>query len=90
MDRFPPVHRILAERIAKCRACPRLDAYLETQRHDQPSWWNRPVPGFGDRQARLLVLGLAPGRAGANRTGRPFTGDAAGLWLYREIGRAHV
>jgi len=74
VDRFPPVHRILAERIAKCRACPRLDAYLETQRHDQPSWWNRPVPGFGDRQARLLVLGLAPGRAGANRTGRPFTG----------------
>jgi uracil-DNA glycosylase family 4 len=65
-----------------CPLCPRLVDYRrENQAHD-PSWWNGPAPSFGDPKARLLVLGLAPGRKGANRTGRPFTGDYAGVLLY--------
>ena len=70
-------------RIIGCQACPRLRAYCarvaldkRAAFRDEP-YWGRPVPGFGDRRARLLVLGLAPGAHGANRTGRPFTGDSA-------------
>jgi uracil-DNA glycosylase len=65
-----------------CPLCPRLVAYREVNRAQNPDWWNGPAPSFGDPSARLLVAGLAPGRAGANRTGRPFTGDHAGWMLY--------
>jgi uracil-DNA glycosylase family 4 len=65
-----------------CPLCPRLVAYRQQNRRDHPDWWNGPAPSFGDPQARLLIVGLAPGRAGANRTGRPFTGDFAGVLLY--------
>jgi len=65
-----------------CPRCPRLSALRDDLRHEYPHWHNAPVPSFGDLDAGLLVIGLAPGRAGANRTGRPFTGDAAGKVLY--------
>jgi uracil-DNA glycosylase family 4 len=65
-----------------CPLCPRLVAYRDKNRAEHPDWWNGPAPSFGDPDARLLVVGLAPGRAGANRTGRPFTGDYAGVLLY--------
>jgi len=57
-----------------CPICPRLVAYRADNRAAHPEWWNGPAPSFGDPNARLLVVGLAPGRTGANRTGRPFTG----------------
>jgi uracil-DNA glycosylase family 4 len=65
-----------------CRRCPRLAAFLDVVRHQQPEYYCKPVPPFGDPQARLLIVGLAPGMHGANRTGRPFTGDHAGILLY--------
>jgi uracil-DNA glycosylase family 4 len=65
-----------------CRRCPRLAAHLDLVRHQQPDYFCRPVPRFGDPSARLLIVGLAPGMHGANRTGRPFTGDHAGILLY--------
>jgi uracil-DNA glycosylase family 4 len=65
-----------------CPICPRLVAYREVNRAAHPDWFNGPAPSFGDPEARLLVVGLAPGRQGANRTGRPFTGDFAGVLLY--------
>jgi uracil-DNA glycosylase family 4 len=65
-----------------CPLCPRLVAYRAANRAANPDWFNGPAPSFGDPQARLLVVGLAPGRTGANRTGRPFTGDHAGVLLY--------
>jgi len=66
-----------------CGLCARLVAYRHEQQHKQPDWFNAPVPTFGNlATARLLVVGLAPGVAGANRTGRPFTGDYAGNLLY--------
>lgn len=68
-----------------CPVCPRLVAYRMENRAAHPEWWNGPAPSFGDPDARLLVLGLAPGRQGANRTGRPFTGDFAGLLLYETL-----
>ena len=68
-----------------CPICPRLVAYRLENRHAHPDWWNGPAPSFGDPDARLLVVGLAPGRAGANRTGRPFTGDYAGVLLYQTL-----
>lgn len=74
---------LLKQRIVSCTECQRLVEYLEGHRKSNPDWWCRPVPGFGDPGARLLILGLAPGLKGANRTGRPFTGDSAGIWLYR-------
>lgn len=70
-----------------CRLCPRLEAFRRAARERQPSWHNAPVPSFGDPAARLLVVGLAPGLSGANRTGRPFTGDGAGLTLYPALAR---
>ena len=60
-------------------------AYRHANRVAHPDWWNGPAPSFGDEDARLLVVGLAPGRAGANRTGRPFTGDHAGVLLYETL-----
>jgi uracil-DNA glycosylase family 4 len=65
-----------------CPLCPRLAAFRTAQRAAQSSWHNAPVPSFGKLDARLLIVGLAPGLKGANRTGRPFTGDYAGLLLY--------
>jgi uracil-DNA glycosylase len=70
-----------------CTRCTRLSAFLADLRVRHPDYWNRPVPGFGDRRARLLVVGLAPGLHGANRSGRPFFMDASGEWLYGELGR---
>ena len=68
-----------------CPICPRLVAYRHQNRREHPDWWNGPAPSFGDKSARLLIVGLAPGRMGANRTGRPFTGDFAGVLLYQTL-----
>lgn len=65
-----------------CPLCPRLAAWRYELRAEHPEWWNAPVPAWGDPQAWLAVIGLAPGLRGANRTGRPFTGDAAGDLLF--------
>ncbi|MEH6665354.1 MAG: uracil-DNA glycosylase [Brevundimonas sp.] len=67
---------------AKCPLCPRLVQYRAENEARNPEWFNGAAPSFGDPDARLLVVGLAPGRTGANRTGRPFTGDHAGWLLY--------
>ncbi|HZD26988.1 MAG TPA: uracil-DNA glycosylase [Alphaproteobacteria bacterium] len=68
-----------------CALCPRLSDYRAANRRAHPDWFNAPVPSFGSGDARLLVVGLAPGVAGANRTGRPFTGDFAGDLLYATL-----
>lgn len=68
-----------------CPLCPRLVAFREANRAREPLWHNAPVPPFGDVTARLLIVGLAPGMQGANRTGRPFTGDYAGDLLYATL-----
>ena len=70
---------------ADCPLCPRLVAYRAANAAGNPGWFNGAVPSFGDPDARLLVAGLAPGRQGANRTGRPFTGDGAGVLLYATL-----
>ncbi len=70
-----------------CPLCPRLAAFRHQQRAANPFWHNAPVPSFGDLDARLLVVGLAPGLRGANRTGRPFTGDYAGDLLYGTLSK---
>ncbi len=70
-----------------CPRCPRLVAFRNTWRGEQPAWFNAPVPSFGPLDARLLIVGLAPGLQGANRTGRPFTGDHAGVLLYETLSR---
>ena len=70
-----------------CPLCPRLVEYREANRQAHPDWFNGPAPSFGDPDARLLVVGLAPGRMGANRTSRPFTGDYAGVLLYDTLSR---
>ena len=68
-----------------CPLCPRLAAFRDAQRAVHPQWFNAPVPPFGDDRAELLIVGLAPGLRGANRTGRPFTGDHAGELLYATL-----
>ncbi len=68
-----------------CRNCPRLAAFLDAVKEKHPDYYCRPVPPFGDPKARLLIVGLAPGMHGANRTGRPFTGDHAGVLLYETL-----
>jgi uracil-DNA glycosylase family 4 len=70
-----------------CPLCPRLQEFRHVQRAAEPGWFNAPVPSFGPEDARLLVVGLAPGLRGANRTGRPFTGDYAGEVLYPALTR---
>ena len=80
-----------AERIIACRRCPRLRAHgreiarVKRRAYREETYWGKPVPSFGVKSPRLLVVGLAPGAHGANRTGRIFTGDASGDWLYRAL-----
>ena len=74
-----------AEAPRDCPLCPRLVALRQDLRSEHPEWWNAPVPAFGDRDAWLAIVGLAPGMRGANRTGRPFTGDYAGDLLFSTL-----
>src|SRR5208283_1392518 len=89
---------VLNKEVVNCIRCPRLVAYRQQVGREKHrayrdwDYWAQPVPGFGDPHARLLVLGLAPGAHGSNRTGRPFTGDASGKFMYpvlHEIGFAN-
>src|SRR5947207_7317849 len=89
---------VLNQELIECRACPRLVEYRERigrekkRAYRDQEYWARPVPGFGDPKARVLILGLAPGAHGSNRTGRPFTGDGSGNFMYpvlHELGFAN-
>jgi uracil-DNA glycosylase len=82
---LPKVARRSAAYDPGCTRCPRLAHFLEVTRQRHPDYWARPVPSFGAHAPRLLIVGLAPGMHGANRTGRPFTGDFAGILLYRTL-----
>lgn len=85
---LPPDLLRIQQSIIECESCSRLRTYCkgigETKRraYQNQTYWARPVPGFGDPRARVLIVGLAPGAHGANRTGRPFTGDGAGYFMY--------
>lgn len=92
-----PIFQQIHDSIVECDRCSRLRDYCrgigETRRraYQDQTYWARPVPGFGDMRARILILGLAPGAHGANRTGRPFTGDGSGAFMYpilHEVGLA--
>lgn len=76
---------VTAEPARDCPLCPRLVDYRAENRAAHPDWFNGPAPSFGDAEGRLMIMGLAPGRQGANRTGRPFTGDFAGVLLYETL-----
>ena len=83
--------RVLNEEVVACRKCPRLVVYRERVAREKRrayrdcEYWGKPVPGFGDPDAELLIVGLAPGAHGSNRTGRPFTGDRSGEFLYKAL-----
>src|SRR3981081_4528618 len=91
---FPNWLSVLNAEVISCTLCPRLVEYREKIAREKRrayrdcEYWGKPVPAFGDPNARVLILGLAPGAHGSNRTGRPFTGDASGLILYRVLHRA--
>lgn len=82
---------VLDRRIIRCKKCARLSAYIrnvarhKVRRFNQWSYWGKPLPGFGDSNAKLLIIGLAPAAHGGNRTGRMFTGDSSGDWLARTL-----
>jgi uracil-DNA glycosylase len=83
--------KLLDQKIVACRKCPRLVqwreevAVVKRKSYENEKYWGKPVPGFGPADARIVIVGLAPGAHGANRTGRIFTGDSSGDWLYKAL-----